>query len=530
MPAHAPAPPAKLVPVVTMSLAGVVFFALVTANSGGYRFGVSDQAFYLPAIQHALDSSAFPRDWALLAPQSRLLVWDELVAALVRVTGLSLEWIFLTTYGVAVAAFFAGTVLLGRTLYREPLGVWVLAAALTLRHRVAKTGVNTFEGYFHPRVLAFGLGALAVALLLRRRRRTAVAVTALAFVAHPTTALWFAMWVAAALALESSRRWPIAALAGVGTLGAIAMVTVGPLATSLTTMDDAWLRALAEKDYLFPTDWSLDTWAVNAIAPVVLWLAYRWKQATSAREPSRERLEAGGTVEDAQRREHAVVLGCLALVATFLLSLPFIGLQVALAVQLQTSRVLWHVEWLATAYLVWLLVEAPWGPRRWGSRPRALALLVLFGLAAAARGAYVLTIEHDRPLVEVGLTRSPWQRVTTWASRETALDAHFLVDPGHAFKFDSSFRVAAGRDVMIEAVKDAAMATYARDVALRVTERLDAIGDFAALDAHKARTLAERYDLDYLISEHVLDLPRVHEEAPFIVYALRDRTAADIGH
>ena len=35
----------------------------------------------------------------------------------------------------------------------------------------------------------------------------------------------------------------------------------GPLSGSLVRMDDAWLRAVAGKDSLFPSDWPMWAWA-----------------------------------------------------------------------------------------------------------------------------------------------------------------------------------------------------------------------------------------------------------------------------
>ena len=66
-------------------LAGTVAFALLaTANGAGYRFGVSDQAFYIPAVIRAATSGAFPRDAALIDSQARLMMLDELLAWLMR--------------------------------------------------------------------------------------------------------------------------------------------------------------------------------------------------------------------------------------------------------------------------------------------------------------------------------------------------------------------------------------------------------------------------------------------------------------
>ena len=64
---------------------------LSTANGGMYRYGVSDQAFYIPVVTRALDPAAFPRDAALIDAQGHLMLADEVLAALVRTTGASIE-------------------------------------------------------------------------------------------------------------------------------------------------------------------------------------------------------------------------------------------------------------------------------------------------------------------------------------------------------------------------------------------------------------------------------------------------------
>ncbi len=51
-------------------LAGLVFFVvLATLNSAGYRYGASDQAFYVPAVIHRLHPDFYPRDAALISPR-----------------------------------------------------------------------------------------------------------------------------------------------------------------------------------------------------------------------------------------------------------------------------------------------------------------------------------------------------------------------------------------------------------------------------------------------------------------------------
>jgi hypothetical protein len=75
--------------------------------------------------------------------------------------------------------------------------------------------------------------------------------------------------------------------------------------------------------------------------------------------------------------------------------------------------------------------------------------------------------------------------------------------------------------VLVEEVKDSAIAIYSRDVALRVMERMRAVGDFGQLTAERARDLAARYDLDYLVEETDLPLPVTYRNERFKVYAIR---------
>jgi hypothetical protein len=142
---------------------------------------------------------------------------------------------------------------------------------------------------------------------------------------------------------------------------------------------------------------------------------------------------------------------------------------------------------------------------------------------SAIRAAYVMFIEHpERPLFAVRIADSPWEDAMRWIGREP-ITVHVLADPGHAWKFGVSVRVSPGRDVYLEEVKDAALAMYSRDIAERVVERTQVLGDFANLTASHARELAGRYDLDYLVTGADLPLPLVYRNTEFRIYGLRGR-------
>lgn len=483
----------------SFTAAGVMFVLLATANGGGYRYGSSDQAFYIPVVAHALDPSLFPRDGSIIDAEGRLMVLDEMLAGLADLTGLSIETLFLAGYLLSFAIIWTGLVLIGTRVGGSLWTVAALGALFAMRHRIPRTSANSFEPYFHPRMLAFGLGALATAAVLRRRGWPAVGLVAAASLVHVTTALWFAVLVGVALVILDARWRRLAALAAAGAVVTLTLaVAAGPLRGALKEMDATWLQAVASKDSLFATDWPAWAWAANFGFLALLW----WVHRTRVR-----RGEA--TPEDG-----ALVWGTTALVAVFLVTLPLIAAGISLAVQFQISRVFWLVDFMALVYVI-----ATIGGGR-AQKYAAATALVLVALAAS-RGAYVMLVEHpERALFEVRFAESPWQDAMRWVAARPR-DVHVLADPGHAWKYGTSVRVSAARDVLLEEVKDSALAIYSRDVAVRIVDRTTALGDFGSLTADKARDLARRYELDYLVTEADLPLPAAYVNERFRIYALR---------
>ena len=487
-----------------LTLAFLAFAALATLNAGGYRYGVSDQAFYIPAVLHQLDPSLYPRDWAMIGAQGRYFLLDELMGGVARLTGAPVPWLFLAAQGLTLATLFGGAWWLGRAVLTTPWGLACWIAALTLRHRIAKTGVNTLEGYFHPRVLVCGLGLMSVALVLRGRPWWGLALALASGFVHPTTAACFVVIVAVATLVTRPRaRWPLggAALAVAAVVGVRAWQGHGPF--DLSVMDAEWRTLVATKDYTFPTTWSAATWAINLAGPMLLTGAIQARRRAGVGSPA----------------ERGVLAGALLLVAGFLASLPLIATGVTLAVQLQTSRIFWPVELLATLFVVWWLVEAPGAQRArpWAARALATALVVV----SVARGVYVGFLESPgRPTVAVGLPDDDWTAALLWVADHTPTDAFVLADPGHAWKYGTAVRIGAVRDVYLEETKDVAMAMYSPASAARVLSRIGQVAGFDGLDEQALRGLAEREGLTVLVTGRRLSLPVLHVARTVTVYRL----------
>jgi len=485
-----------------------VAFALVaTANGAGYRYGVSDQAFYIPVVVRALDPAAYPRDSALIDAQGRLMLSDEVLATVVRTTGWPLDAVFLAAYLLTAGVLCAGLMLVGSRVYQYPWTSWALLAALTLRHRITRTSANSIEPYYHPRTLAFAVGLLAVAALLRSRSGLAVALVATAAAIHVTTGLWLMVLVGTALVVQD--RWWRKVAAPVALTGALAagwLRLSGVLQDRFTTMDAVWLQAVATKDSLFASQWPLAAWAANLGLVAVLWGAHALRRRSGRATP----------------QDAALVWGATALAALFLVTLPLVSAGVAFFVQLQIPRVFWLIDVVATIYVIGALAEGTSG----GTARRAAAVAAVLGLLAAGRGLYVMLVERpDRPLFAMHLQDDAWQDAMEWLKRQDRR-VHVFADPGHSWKFGNSVRVGAERDVLLEEVKDSALAIYSRDVAARVMDRTMAVDDFTVLTPEKARALAMRYDLDYLVTATEMPLPEAYRNDTFHVYTLRDMAPA----
>ena len=470
-----------------------LFILLATANSGGYRYGDGDQAFYQPATELRLHPELFPRDRTLIESQAKLTVVDEALAAASRASRLDLPALFFVLYLLSLAAMFFASEQLAEVLGLSPTASAVFLTLLTLRHRIAKTGANTLEGYMHPRQLAFALGVFAFTASLKRRSIPLVLCWIAAAVIHPTTALWWGVAILANRILKSSGRQR--ALMG----AAVAVLLVGPLAaraSGLTIMDDQWLKVLDNKDYLFASGWPAYAWVFN--------LAYLPLIALIAKVKNDARLTAPA----------------VALFAAFVCSYPFTETHVALAVQLQVSRVFWLMDFFLALFVAWLLID---GHRTSGARWTREAVVAAVLLFAIGRGAYTLNESGTaRSLVRVNLPADDWTEAMAWIRLQPS-DWLVLAHPDHAWLYGTSVRVAASRDVVVESVKDSAISMYDRGVAMRTADRLGALSSYETLDAQGARRLAQTYGAQVAVvdASHPLDLPLLHRNATFSVYDIR---------
>ena len=137
------------------------------------------------------------------------------------------------------------------------------------------------------------------------------------------------------------------------------------------------------------------------------------------------------------------------------------------------------------------------------------------------RGFYVLVIETQRPLVQASLPAGDWTDALAWLRQQPA-SWQVLADPAHV-KFGVSVRVGALRDTVLEQSKDAGLAIYERDIALRVDERRQALSGFESFGDDQIRTVARRFGADVALVDRAqqLTFPVLYQNQHFVVYDLR---------
>ena len=178
---------------------------------------------------------------------------------------------------------------------------------------------------------------------------------------------------------------------------------------------------MASKDSLFATEWPAWAWAANLGFLALLWWAHRTRVRRGHRPAEDE----------------ALVWGATALVALFLVTLPFVACEMSLAVQFQISRVFWLVDFLALVYVIAAVIEQM--PARLEADASAATLDATRPRCAAAardchgRGAYVMLVERPDVRCSRCTCRSAWEDAMRLVARSRR-DSHVLADPGHAME------------------------------------------------------------------------------------------------
>lgn len=446
----------------------------------GYHFGIEDQTLYVPAIAHAIDPTLFPHDVAFFATETRFTLFDELMAAAVRASGLPLDALAFAVYLATIGAVVRACQRLAFACFASETAAvaGTMAVVILLPFPVAGTRVGLLEWYLHPRGPAIAL-ILWATMAAIDRRIVAVPLATIAAAMHPLTALWAALHVC----LQGWPWGPGRRLWSRATL-LFALVTMAmscaPPARPPDWETTYWRHALTPDFFgvRYPLNWPWYEW-VGVVAPLVI---------------------LGAIAIEARRRQASTLLR----VSTRLVFSASIGVILAVAITATPSRRLplqpmreLHLVYFMTFLLAGGALEHWWIRGRWTLRIACVAPLVTSVLLGQPEFAHSRHVEWPG-----GEPSNAWARAFVWAKANAPRDALFALDPFYLRRDGPdthSFRALAQRSMLAEAVHDLAPAAMSPELGERWVAESKAIAGWRTFTVADFQSLQHQFGVTWVV-------------------------------
>jgi len=449
---------------------GVLLLTLGAVALHGYHYGVEDQFVYLPAIQAQLDPSLFPHDAQIFLLQTRLGLFDEIVAGTARLSGLPLDWLVFVWHGLTLYLLLLGCLAVAQRCFTDRRAQWagVALVAVLLLLTSAGTLLYIADPYLHPRTPATAALLFALAAVLDCRARALVWIV-LAGVFHPTMALCGAFHLA-------FQAWKMPRLASAAALLPLPMWLEA-------AHNDAWREVLQTRWFLFPLRWPWYAW-LGVVVPLALLSWY----AKAARRNGQRMLQ-----HVSQRLAYSSAAGVV--IGVLVSEMP--GLE--RIVPVEPMRVL-HLMTLLTVLLGGGLLSQhvlQRRPVRW-----AVAFLPLIGVILYAQFQLYPASPHIEWPGRVA--RNSWVQAFAWVRSNTPKNALFALDPRHMERPGEdlhSFRALAERSMLADYTKDRGIAATWPELANAWREQVRARDKWKEFQLEDFRRLKKQYGVTWAILE-----------------------------
>jgi hypothetical protein len=438
-----------------------------------YHPYVEDAEIYVPAIKHALDPALYPHDAHLFTGQTRFSVFPVVIAGMVRLSHLSLDWVLLLVHTGAVYLLLLGAWRISRQCFpRESAswcGVTLLACLLTLP--VAGTALYIVDEYLTPRALATAAVLWALASWLEGKPARTALWLAVSLVFHPLMAAFGVCYLFVLLVQNGAVRW----------LRGEAVSTFAAFA--LPVSSNAYHEAAGTRSYLFLARWEWYEW-LGAIGPLIL---LGWFCHVARRK---------GLVVLARLSQAAAIFGAL----FFLAGLPISFMpRLFFLAEFQPLRSLHLVYILLILFGGGLLSE--FALQR-NSKRRLLLLLFLplaAGMFYAQRALFPATPHVEWP---GATTRNPWVESFLWIRENTPRDAWFALDPRYMElpgEDEHGFRAIAERSRMADSIKDPGAVTIAPQLAEEWWRQVQALRGWPSFQPADFRRLQRDFGVSWVV-------------------------------
>ncbi len=406
-------------------IGGLLLLTIVALLIEGYHPYAEDAEIYLPGVLKILSPSLFPANADFFAEHARHSLYPRLIAALVRLTHLSLPWVTFLLQFASIFLLLAGTWCLAAAFFEQDRARWgaVVLMATLLTLPVAGTALYIFDQYLNPRNLAAFMAVFAVAEVLHRRYAMAALWLVMAAAVHPlmsSFAIAFCAWL---VVLDRYRP---------RVLGFAALLPLGIFDPPPPAYHEVALR----QSYFYVLRWEWYEW-LGLIGPVLLfwWLA-RW-----ARRRGME------NIESVSRAMIPYILGASA--AAIVLSIP---------ARFEALARFEPLRCLALAYMLLIVIgggllsQHVLQARAW--RWFALFVPLSLGMYLAQRQLFPASAHIEWPWAQ---PRNSWAQAFEWVRVNTPSDALFALNPRHMElpgEDENGFRARARRSMLADAVKD----------------------------------------------------------------------------
>jgi hypothetical protein len=394
-----------------MSRKDVALLLLVTIGAvivHGYHPAVEDGELYLPGIKRALNPMLYPFNDEFFMSHARLTLFDELVAASVRLTHLPFDYVISFWHFLCIFALLWGCWRVSRACFKAPRAQWgsvaLVAALLTIP--VAGTALYIMDQYLTPRDLSTAGIMLALADALEHRIWRAGIWIVLIATIHPLMSV-FGIGLLILLYIEERRlAVPNAAPLGAGTTAAFLL----PVLLSLQPVSSVYRGILdTSHAYFLVVRWEWYEW-IGIFAPLaLLWAIARYGQAR-------------GRLKMVALCRALVIFGVVSFAAALLVSIP----RLAGLALLQPMRSLHLIFILLFVLLGGIIAESVLKSHAW--RWVALLAPICLGVFVVQRQLFPATEHLELP------GRSPrnsWVQAFDWIRKNTPNDAIFALDPNY---------------------------------------------------------------------------------------------------
>jgi len=451
-------------------MAGLLGLTALALLIHGYHPYAEDAEIYLPGVLKMLDARLFQANTEFFGQHAGHTLYPNLIAALVRLSHLSVACIAFLAQIASLFLLLAGAWRLAGALFREERARWaavVLTAAL-LTLPVAGTALYIFDQYMNPRNLAAFAALFAVADVLQRRYVTALLWLGFATAVHPLMGSFVIVICVLLVALD--RYHPRA-------LGFAALL---PFGLTLDPPPGAYHEVALRQPSFYILRWHWYEW-LGIIGPVFLF----WWLARFSRRRGMRNLELISRA--------MIPFLLLGFAGSLLLSIPRFE---ALA-RLQPLRC------FALGYMV-LIVAGGGLLGQYVLTNHVWRWLVLFvplsvGMYWAQRQLFPASAHIEWPGVA---PRNSWAQAFDWIRENTPTDALFALDPKHMDlpgEDEIGFRARAQRSMLADAVKDKGATTMFPPLAVKWLEQIDDQKNWKQFQKKDFERLRQKYGVNWIV-------------------------------